>query len=166
MTPAKLKRQLVISLCASLAFVACDEPSTDVELLFDTVRAPAALSDPSLLRVRLEAGGRVYRITGNDLRTDRYSTPHTDRLTLPTQGELLVSVALVHGASDTLGAVRTIMALQPDYRFGVNVTLGGARPLGVCVGRLATAVLRRPGSPTATDTLWVSVGGLPRGAVC
>lgn len=155
-----------VRLLALLVCVGCADPTTEVEVLFNNTLAPTILADRNLLRVQLEAGDRAYRIAGHDLRTDRYATPHSDRLELPSRGELTIAVALVAGASDTLGAVRTSIALQPDYQFGVSITPGGVRPVGVCVGRLTTALLRRPGSPSAVDTLWVSVGGVPRGAVC
>ena len=153
-------------LLALLVCVGCADPTTEVEVVFNNTRSPANLADRNLLRVQLEVGDRAYRIAGNELRTDRYATPHSDRLELPSRGELTIAVALVAGASDTLGAVRTSIPLQADYRFGVSVTPGGVRPVGACVGRLTSALLRRPGSPSAVDTLWVSVGGLPRGAVC
>jgi hypothetical protein len=144
----------------------CTDNGSDVQIQFANYLGPAALQDPSSLRVDLDVGGIAYHLTGSDFTTQEFGTLHSKSLSIPGTGELRVFVALVTAPADTLGQLTVSIPLQSRFHYGVMVLPGGARPAGICVGQIAQAPVRRPGSVTATDTLWVAYAGLPEGAIC
>ncbi|MCU0635299.1 MAG: hypothetical protein MUE41_10550 [Gemmatimonadaceae bacterium] len=153
-------------LAAALLCSACEDSGNDVEIVLDTNGAPVALRDAALYRVELTAGTRTHRLVGSSFTTTRYGTPHSERLPLPDAGDLRIRVAVVTAAGDTLSEVRASLTLLAEHRYGVNIRVGGSRPIGACVGTVMQAPLRQPGTPAAAETLWVAYAGLPRGAIC
>ncbi|HUP90143.1 MAG TPA: hypothetical protein VM100_12350 [Longimicrobiales bacterium] len=115
-------------------------------------------SDQSLVRVRLTAGAFSLVITAPDL------WPKT--FVIPTSGTAAVRFSLVTPANDTLGTGQTTFDLAPGWSFGVSGYVATAPPLGVCTGTFTKVPLRSATNTPVTDTLYISVAGLPRGAIC
>ena len=157
---------LILLPAALLCVSGCIDSGSDVQVQFANYLGPAALQDPLSLRVDLAVGTIGYHLTGSDFTTQGYGTLHSKSLSIPGSGELRVFVALVTAPADTLGQLTVSMPLQSRFHYGVMVLPGGGRPVGICVGQIEQAPLRRPGNVTATDTLWVAHAGLPDGAIC
>lgn len=77
-------------------------------------------------------------------------------------GALPVRVVLVSGGVDTIAAVAFTRSFERDFEYGMGADVARVRPIGLCIGTILAAPLRsRPG-----DTLFVSISGLPKDAVC
>lgn len=76
-----------------------------------------------------------------------------------------VTVAFFIGA--TGGSPTEVMTFKPeaDYEYGVVAVVDTLRPVGLCVNLQSVHPLPAIGAGPA-DTLFVIMGGLPRGAVC
>jgi hypothetical protein len=77
-------------------------------------------------------------------------------------GTQSVQVALVGSAGDTLAVAAFPQHFERHTRHWIAGLVGRQRPLGTCVGMVATAPVRG----TLADTLFVMYGGLPDGATC
>lgn len=112
---------------------------------------PDAAAAPSEVGMAVEVGGRPFAL-------DR---PGTLDVHAPGTGEKDVVVEL-WGPSGTL----LRHAFTHDFRAGsdhwIHALVGGARPLGHCIGRLTALAL----PDAAPDTVFILDGSLPEDAVC
>jgi hypothetical protein len=79
----------------------------------------------------------------------------------PRYGERPIHAALLAPAGDTLGSVAFTQRFHRWHRHWVAAVIGTSRPVGSCVGELVVAPVRG-----GADTLFVTYGSLPDGAVC
>jgi hypothetical protein len=148
---------IVLGLCG-----ACGDGNT-----FEVVYAGREPFVPALLSVEVQWVGGSAHLEGASFTTKRYGTPHSDLLDVPAGGPLLVQAQLVAPSGDTLARVKGRLTLEPDFTYGAGIDASSEAPVGVCVSIADRAPLRDPQSGELTgDTLFLTLGGLPRGAIC
>lgn len=115
-------------------------------------------SDPTLVRVRFMVGAFTLDI----------AAPHLwpTEFTIPTSGTARIRFSLVASPQDTLATAETTLDLAPASIFGVSGIVAATRPVGVCVGKITSVPLQARTGAVVSDSLFVSVGGLPRGTIC
>ena len=77
-------------------------------------------------------------------------------------GVVPVRLTIVTTSGDTLATMQYSQKLERDHDHWVTAQIGLRRPFGFCFGVPSATPLR----PDNADTLFVTAGGLPRGAVC
>ena len=131
-------------------------------------QAPA-FSDPSPLRVRLGLTPAVHLRGGDLAPIEAGPWLQSPKVPVPASGALPVLVAYVTPAGDTLARSTHTLALAAGYGYGVTIHAGGRNPAAdgpsICGGKPHAIAVRRPGALRA-DSLYISIGGLPHGAVC
>jgi hypothetical protein len=161
----RIGRRIAWALAACAVAAACDrirdrwKPNTfEAEYI-----AAEEYRHLALLHVTVGEGRSARELRGSDFTTAGYGTPHSELLEVPSSGQLPIRVALVSAAGDTLASARLEFVLRPAHTYWVTVRAGGARPTGMCIGRVTAAPIS-PGK--AGDSLFVTGGGMPRGAMC
>jgi hypothetical protein len=141
---------------------ACGDGNT-----FEVVYAGQEPFVPALLTVDVQWVGGGTHLEGADFTTKRYGTPHSERIDVPGGGPLRVEAQLVTPSGDTLAHVSGSLRLEPDFTYGAGLDASAEAPQGVCVSISDRAPLRDPESGELTgDTLFLTLGGLPRRAIC
>ena len=77
-------------------------------------------------------------------------------------GDVPVRATLLTTAGDTLASVAFDQQFERDHAHWVVARVGRIRPIGHCIGTLMLAPL--PGA--SSDTLFVTYGSIPEGAIC
>ena len=140
---------------ALLALVGCsdplspDGPALSVALSLQQPTAPSSVfrADIGGQRVEVRAAGIAESRT--EVRGARY-------------GDVPVRATLLTAAGDTLASVTFDQRFERDHAHWVVARVGQRRPIGHCIGTLMVAPLRSAGS----DTLFVTYGRIPDGAIC
>jgi hypothetical protein len=141
---------------------ACGEGNT-----FEVLYAGREPFVPALLTVDVHWRGGGTHLEGASFTTKRYGTPHSELLDVPSDGPLEVQAQLVSARGDTLAQVAGTLRLEADFTYGAGIDASPEAPVGVCVSIADRAPLRDPGSGELTgDTLFLTLGGLPRGSIC
>jgi hypothetical protein len=128
-----------------------DRPTISVSL---TVQQPSASAAVLLVSV----GGRSVSLRASDTP----NRPVETSLKATGFGTFPVTVAVMGSGTDTLATVAFTQKFERGNRYGIGAVLSRSRPAGVCVGTLLAAPLQG----SASDTLFVSYTGLPKGAIC
>jgi hypothetical protein len=122
---------------------------------------------PALLTVDVQWRGGGAHLEGASFTTKRYGTPHSERIDVPSTGPLEVQAQLVSPSGDTLAQVAGSLRLEADFTYGAGIEATPEAPVGVCVSIADRAPLRDPATGELTgDTLFLTLGGLPRGSIC
>jgi hypothetical protein len=141
------------------------------ELTVGYYSALATYVDLTSLQVVVGEGASAWRLTGRDLLPSpdngpwQYSVPRT----VPTTGRLPARVALIVPSGDTLAAASVSVRLAPDHRFGIGVYIPRVFPRGPadrCLGEVTPVAIRGSERSGVADSMFVIVGGLPKGAIC
>ena len=132
---------------------ACDDGNT-----FEVLYSGTGPYTPGLLTVDVQWPGGGTHLEGAAFTTKRYGTPHSELLNVPSRGSLHLTAQLITPAGDTLGKVEGSLALESDFTYGAGLVVGTTDD------RVA---LHHPHSGELTgDSLFLSLGGLPKNAVC
>ncbi len=113
---------------------------------------------PPSLELRTEISGRSVRLTAPIDIGSRASR----RIHGFAYGDSDVAVTLT-ADGETLARVEFTTELVRGSVHWVSAQVGQHRPLGFCIGSLATPV---PLRGIETDTLFVAYGGMPKGVMC
>ena len=114
--------------------------------------------DPALVHVEFTAGSFVLNLAAPDL------SPKT--FVIPATGHAAVRFSLVTATHDTLGTSLLSFDLAPRWDYGISGMVGTIRPAGVCTPDVTPVTLHRSDGSASSDTLFVYLAGLPRGAIC
>ena len=150
------RHAVICALCALLV-AGCSNPfSPDSPKLWVSlgVQTPAL----STTVFRAQVGSRNVTVPAPPA-----GTPYAEtQVVAPRYGSVPVQATLLTASGQTLASVQ----FSQDFRRGethwITATVGTARPIGFCIGTLAVAPLNAAGS----DTLFVTYGSIPDGAVC
>lgn len=156
------QRVLIISaLCVTGA--ACREDTSDFSMQVIT-RAPE-VADWSALTV--EVSGPDLRLTfrRSDFSPDVASrTSFLSRTVMFRGAGTAVANVVLAGPTGTRPAeIRFSFPVEPKWRYGISLFIGGPRPGPFFCGRLEAA-LAIPSQPA--ESLYVATGGSPKDAVC
>lgn len=142
--------------------------SSDIRVAY-YAQVPAFV-DPSPLRVRIVSAAGAADVRGSEL-TPLEGGPWLESRPIPVaeSGALEMTLSWIGAAGDTLARhVGRIPGLAPGYQYGVSIYAGGRNPAAsgpsICGGPPAAVAIPRPGA--AAESLYVHLGGIPRGAVC
>ena len=143
---------------AALAIAACsglfdsDEPTFSVGFELEH-----ALPVPTVLHA--DIGRRNIRITAPEPGLGR---PRSTLVRGARAGAVPVRLSIVTTSGDTLATMQFSQELQRNNDHWVTAQIGRQRPFGFCFGEASATPLRSDN----TDTLFVTAGGLQRGAIC
>jgi hypothetical protein len=116
-------------------------------------------------------GPGAIEVRGSDLAVPEGSAWfESRRYPVPESGSLPILVSYLDPSGDTLArASVAIDRLMPGFSYGVNVYAGGINPASsgpsICGSAPHAVPVRRAGSGIV-DSLYITTGGLPKGAVC
>lgn len=113
--------------------------------------------------VELPSSVLHVRISGRRVRLDAPPSGEgaSTRIRGYRYGEGPVAVTLIAG-DDTIAHGEFSVELKRDHDHWVDADIGRHRPAGFCFGEAAALPLRG----SATDTMFVTYGSLPNGAIC
>ena len=114
----------------------------------------SAMAPPTL---RVDVGGRAVAVRPGGYGAGGVSVSVRG----PRYGERPIHAVLLSPAGDTLASTAFTQRFRRGHRHWVAAVVGGGRPVGSCIGGLTVAPLRG-----GADTLFVTYGSLPDGAVC
>ena len=180
-SPTRSAYRIVAGLAAALSALSCrhgvasDTAPASVtsrsEIAVGWFGQSPAFADPGPLRVRLGLDPSAIEVRGSDLEVPEGSVWfESRRYPVPESGSLPILVTYLGPSGDTLArASVAIDRLMPGFSYGVNVYAGGRNPASsgqsICGSPPHAVPVRRPGSATV-DSLYITTGGLPKGAVC
>jgi hypothetical protein len=145
----------IASTAAVLALAGCSDPVSpggpklSVGLYLQQPTAPSSVfrADIGGQLVELRAAG--FAESRKEVRGSRY-------------GDVPIRATLLTAAGDTLASVAFDQRFELDHAHWVVARVGQRRPIGHCIGTLTVAPLRGASS----DTLFVTYGRIPDGAIC
>jgi hypothetical protein len=143
------------SAAAVLALAACSDlsgpsgPELSVALSLQQPTAPASIFRAHIGGQLVEVRAVGFSETRRGLRGAQY-------------GDVPVRTTLLTAGGDTLASVSFAQRFQRDHAHWVVAHVGRIRPIGHCIGTLLLAPL--PGA--SPDTLFVTYGSIPKGAIC
>ncbi len=145
--------------CATCAFLAsgCANPfSPDGPMLW--VSHGVQTSALSTTVFRAQVGSRNVTVQAPPV-----GTPYAEtQVVVPQYGSVPVHATLLNATGQTLATVQFSQEFRRGETHWITATVGTARPIGFCIGTLAVAPLNAAGS----DSLFVTYGSIPDGAVC
>jgi hypothetical protein len=145
----------IVSTAAVLALAGCSDsvapagPRLHVALSLQQPTAPTAV-------FRAHVGGELVEVRAEGLAESRREVRGS------RYGDVPVRATLLTAAGDTLASVAFDQSFRRDHAHWVVARVGRRRPIGHCIGTLLVAPLRGADS----DTLFLTYGGLPDGAIC
>ena len=145
----------IVSTAAVLALAGCTDPvapagpKLHVALTLQQPTAPTSV-------FRAHVGGELVEVRAEGLAEGRAE------VRAPRYGDVPVRATLLTAAGDTLASVAFGQSFRRDHAHWVLAHVGRRRPIGHCIGTLLVAPLRGADS----DTLFVTYGGIPEGAIC
>ena len=144
----------IMSTAAVLALAGCSDPFGP-----DGPKLSVALglqpTAPTTV-FRAHVGGRTVELQAAGLSESRREVRG------PRYGDVPVRAVLLTAAGDTLASVAFTQRFQRDHAHWVVARVGRNRPIGHCIGTLTVAPLLGASS----DTLFVTYGSIPDGAIC
>jgi hypothetical protein len=146
-----------VAALALLVAAACDDgPGANRPPLAVSVTLSAATLVPPTFVA--EVGGVRVRTTARAVP----QMPAEVQVRAPRLGEVPARVALLGAAGDTLAAATFTHRFERGARHWISGWVGTRRPVGLCLGWVVATPLRG----STPDSLFVSYGWLPEGAVC
>lgn len=139
---------LMLLACARLPSFGGPQVTVSVDLRSSATAAPT---------LRVDLGGRSVALRPGDYGAGGASVSVRG----PRYGERPVHAALLAPTGDTLGSVAFTQRFHRGHRHWVAAVIGTSGPVGSCIGGLVVAPVRG-----GADTLFVTYGSLPDGAVC
>ncbi|HUE95699.1 MAG TPA: hypothetical protein VMN39_03520 [Longimicrobiaceae bacterium] len=142
---------LVLALAGCSSIFGPERPEVSIALY-------SAVGYDRLGRFEVDIGGRLFRFQADDEVSRKVDAPEA--------GLLSVQVRLMGTGTDTLAAAEFSQRFSEGSEHWIVGRLGLQRPLGHCIGQLIVVPLPPAADAPQADTLFLTHGSIPEGAVC